>query len=415
MELTEAKLRAFAPRGRDDYIQGLLDMQDVLDLHGILASPIRWCHFIGQWGHETGGLTIVQENMAYTASNLLSVWPNRYPSNPAGKAKAALHAKLGGKFVANYNYGGRLGNRGTATNDGWDYRGRGFVQMTGRENYAWHASELNIDLLAHPELAERADVGIKAACMIWDKHGLNRFADIDQTVPICKAINCGAPYATIIPNGLDDRRLKTSRAWALWGQGVRPSPPPGVLLPGMQSDEVAGLQRRLKALGYHSVGAADTIFGRETARALAAFKADWRADGGFPLEPGDVVGAHTAAALDQARPVERVARAARSAQEVAKADPVAQTANRGSVAAVVAGAAAVTQAAPALTTTDELKQVAEQVTIGKTIIAPVIDTVSWAQARILPVALVALALGAWVYFRRIRKQQVERARSGELM
>jgi putative chitinase len=134
-----------------------------------INSPARVAAFIAQTGHESAGFTAKRENLNYSAKGLLATWPRRF--NPT-KAQA-FHRQP--EKIANEVYGKRLGN--DKPGDGWRYRGGGFIQLTGRENYRRVGHAIGVPLEDKPELIERLDVSALAAGYFWASNGLNALAD----------------------------------------------------------------------------------------------------------------------------------------------------------------------------------------------------------------------------------------------
>lgn len=117
--------------------------------------------FLAQVGHESSDLTQLEENLNYSAQRLTEVWPRRYPT----VAAAAPYAR-NPEALANHTYGGRMGN--TMPGDGWRFRGRGPIQLTGRENYARCKAATGLPLLTHPErVSACARYGAMAAAWYW--------------------------------------------------------------------------------------------------------------------------------------------------------------------------------------------------------------------------------------------------------
>lgn len=140
--ITESQLRAIAPRARPDYARAILAADPAtLAQHGI-DSPLKLAHLLAQAAHETGGLVITEENLNYRAERIRQVWPSR-----PGAVKFA-HDPRG---LANCVYGGRMGNR-PGTDDGWNFRGRGLAQHTGRDGYAAVAGLTGLPLVENPAL-----------------------------------------------------------------------------------------------------------------------------------------------------------------------------------------------------------------------------------------------------------------------
>ena len=135
-----------------------------------INTAARLCQFLGQIYHESGGLIRTHENLDYRAERLVQVWPKRFPTI----ASAAPYAH-NPPALANLVYGGRLGN--TAPDDGWRYRGRGFIQLTGKANYKDASSWSGLDLVGDPELAAAPDGAAAIAAAFWVHKGLNAVAD----------------------------------------------------------------------------------------------------------------------------------------------------------------------------------------------------------------------------------------------
>lgn len=162
-----------------------------------INTPRRQAHFIAQVGHESGSFARLVENLNYSAEGLIKTWPSRFDADRA--AWAARNPER----IAGCVYGDRMGNTGPA--EGWRFRGRGLIQLTGRSNYARAAGALALDLLAHPELLERQGEAALVAGWYWRDRGLNPLADVDNLDAITRKINGGL-------NGWADRQLRYSVA-----------------------------------------------------------------------------------------------------------------------------------------------------------------------------------------------------------
>jgi putative chitinase len=159
------------------------------------ARPLPRCHYLAQLAHESNGFRTLTENLNYSAAALVRTWPTRFDLDAA-----AAYARQPQK-IANKVYGGRLGNGTEATGDGWRFRGRGYIQITGRANYADYSQKVFGDdrLVRDPDMAALPDVAAKIAAAYWKAKGLDAHAERDDLVAITKRINGG----TI---GLDRRR-----------------------------------------------------------------------------------------------------------------------------------------------------------------------------------------------------------------
>jgi putative chitinase len=158
-----------------------------------IITPLQQAAFIGQCGHECGNFRILEENLNYRAETLMKLWPKRFPTREIADQYARNPKK-----IANKVYSGRMGNRDEASGDGWRFRGRGAIQLTGHSNY-YHASQAcGVDFVKEPDLVATPQYAALTAGWFWDTHKLNRFADVRNWTGLTKRINGG-----II--GLDDR------------------------------------------------------------------------------------------------------------------------------------------------------------------------------------------------------------------
>lgn len=164
----------------------------------------RVAAFIAQIGHESSQLIRLVENLNYSADGLANTWASRYaePDGKGGYVKVLINDKSLNKpnalglslarkpeQIANATYDGRLGN--TTLGDGWKYRGRGLIQLTGKTNYRLCGETLGIDLLAQPELLEKPQHACMAAAWFWGSNGLNTLADKDDLETITRRVNGG--------------------------------------------------------------------------------------------------------------------------------------------------------------------------------------------------------------------------------
>lgn len=160
--------------------------------------------FIAQVGHESNGFSTLIENLNYSVSGLKKMFGHRltdYQCEMLGRVTGKQIAYQ--PQIANIVYGGRNGNR--APDDGWKFRGRGLLQITGRNNYAKCGVALGIDLLATPELLEQEHFAAKSAAWFFTTRGGVLYTG--DIVRVTKLINGGL-------NGLDDRRKRYATACA---------------------------------------------------------------------------------------------------------------------------------------------------------------------------------------------------------
>ncbi len=158
-----------------------------------IDTPYRQAAFLAQTLHESGQFQHVSENLHYSAPRLRQIWPARFPSDAEAQAYAGNPEKLANKIYAK-----RLGNSDEDSGDGWNYRGRGLIQLTGRENYERCAKELELDVLAQPDLLQEPEGAARSAAWFWAYHKLNEFADpksdsdpTEDFAEITKRINGG--------------------------------------------------------------------------------------------------------------------------------------------------------------------------------------------------------------------------------
>jgi putative chitinase len=149
-----------------------------------INTPERQAAFIGQCAHESGSFKTLQENLNYSAKGLNATWPSRFPSEEAAQPFHRNPEK-----IANKVYSGRMGN--TDEGDGWKYRGRGLIQLTGKDNYRLASDALGVDFVANPDLVLTREYAALTAAWYWNKRGLNKEADAKDFTGMTKKINGG--------------------------------------------------------------------------------------------------------------------------------------------------------------------------------------------------------------------------------
>lgn len=168
-----------------------------------ISTPLRQAAFIGQCAYESNNFKTLEENLNYRPETLIKIWPSRFP-DLATADKYAHNPQL----LANKVYAGRLGNN--QENDGYAFRGRGLVQLTGREVYANCGSGMGVDLIGHPDWLVDPKYAALSAAWFWNKKGLNALADAKDYDTMTKRINGGLL-------GLDDRKAKIAKALDVLG------------------------------------------------------------------------------------------------------------------------------------------------------------------------------------------------------
>ena len=170
-----------------------------------IDTPARMAAFLAQLAHESGQLQRWSENLSYRWQRLREVFPKYFKTDADAQAFDRQPER-----IANRVYGGRMGNGPEASGDGWRYRGRGPIQLTGKDNYRACGADIGVDLVNQPERLETPDVGCLAAGWFWAKRGLNALADAGDFVAITKRINGGLI-------GLEEREAFWERAKAALG------------------------------------------------------------------------------------------------------------------------------------------------------------------------------------------------------
>lgn len=157
--------------------------------------------FIDQVGHESGGFTCIVENLNYSVEGLKATFGKYFPGNTAEQYGRTATQPANQKAIANIVYAHRMGN--VAENDGWNYRGRGLIQITGHDNYRDCGAGLGADLLLVPQLLEQDEYAARSAAWFYTAKGcLKHSGDVKA---VTKIINGGS-------NGLDDRQARYDKA-----------------------------------------------------------------------------------------------------------------------------------------------------------------------------------------------------------
>ena len=194
MLITGAQFKQLFPRAQDPDTWAE-SMNNVFPTYEI-NNPRRVAAFLAQCGHESGGWTVFEENLNYSAKGLMGIFKKYFPTEEIANQYARQPQK-----IANRVYANRMGNGDEASNDGWTYRGRGPIQLTGRSNYTQFAKDMFEDwqnVVNNPDwvTADR-DFALMSAIWFWNKNGLNKFADAADSgesaafITLTKRINGG--------------------------------------------------------------------------------------------------------------------------------------------------------------------------------------------------------------------------------
>lgn len=184
-----------------------LKYKSLLNSYGI-NTPLRIAHFMAQIDHESG-LIPASENLNYSAKRMLEIFKSDFDTNRdkwlSPKEKEKVLSLLGHPDrIANFVYANQNGNGNESSGEGWKYRGRGFIQITGKENYFRLQVDTDLPLLKYPDLLLHEANAMLSACWFWKLKELNILADRNDILRITKRINGGY-------NGIDDRKLKLEK------------------------------------------------------------------------------------------------------------------------------------------------------------------------------------------------------------
>jgi putative chitinase len=161
-----------------------------------INTPLRLAHFLAQCGHESGGFRATQENLNYSAKGLNGIFKKYFPT----EASAAAYARNPQK-IANKVYANRMSNGDEASGDGFKFRGRGYIQLTGRANYTLFGKAIGEDVTGNPDVVS-GKYALLSAAWFWSNNGLNKLADGGSTDAVVTTITRRVNGGTI---GLADR------------------------------------------------------------------------------------------------------------------------------------------------------------------------------------------------------------------
>ncbi|MEN4578195.1 glycoside hydrolase family 19 protein [Pantoea agglomerans] len=170
-----------------------------------ISTPLRQAYFLAQTGHESAGFLRVEEGLNYSENALTAMFGKRITAEQArAYGRNAMHP-ANQKMIASIIYANRNGNGDVNSGDGYRYRGRGLIQITGKANYEALVKQLGADVVANPDLLLGYRFAAMSAAAWWKNHGLNELADSNDVTRITRVINGGT-------NGLDDRKSRLSKS-----------------------------------------------------------------------------------------------------------------------------------------------------------------------------------------------------------
>lgn len=203
--LTDNQLHNILPtiNGSAEWLPLLVSMFDKYEINTVE----RVAMFLAQTGHETGDFRVLIENLNYDAKGLLATFKTHFNA-----ATAMLYARKPEK-IANRVYANRMGNGPECSGDGWRYRGKGLIQLTGKENYVEFAEAIGKTLADATIYVTTKAGAIEAACWFWKEHSINALCDHENVLAVTKMINGG----TI---GLADRQARYANAKKVLIHGI---------------------------------------------------------------------------------------------------------------------------------------------------------------------------------------------------
>jgi len=161
-----------------------------------INSPLRLAHFLAQCGHESGGFRATQENLNYSAKGLMGIFKKYFPTEAIANAYQRNPQKIANKVYAN-----RMANGDEASGDGYKFRGRGYIQLTGKDNYTQFGKAIGENITSNPDVVS-GKYALLSAAWFWSKNGLNKLADGGATDAVVTSITKRVNGGTI---GLADR------------------------------------------------------------------------------------------------------------------------------------------------------------------------------------------------------------------
>jgi putative chitinase len=165
-----------------------------------INTPERIACFLGQTMVESAGYKALIENLNYRPETLVKIWPSHFPNMDVANQYAHQPEK-----IANRAYAGRMGNGPEESGDGWNYCGRGLIQITGKANYGAFAQSIDTPVDQIPEFLGTFEGAVQSACWFWESNNLNALADKGDVLGITKKVNGGTL-------GLEERQQHTAQA-----------------------------------------------------------------------------------------------------------------------------------------------------------------------------------------------------------
>lgn len=189
MNLSQEKLDKISPKLKLEVLLALFEKYEINTLN-------RVCSFLAQCAHESGNFKFTSENLNYSSSALLKVFPKYFKDETIAKEYERKPEKIASRVYAN-----RMGNGDEGSKEGYKFRGRGYIQLTGKNNYLDFAKSIGKSLDEAVEYCSSDEGALESALYFWKREKLNELCDKDDIKSMTKRINGGF-------NGLEDRKQK---------------------------------------------------------------------------------------------------------------------------------------------------------------------------------------------------------------
>ena len=204
-DLTKADFDSLWPQGAKALIQGILATQGAVGPGGGVTKALRLAHLMAQISHESGGGTSVVESLDYSPRALLAQWPAHFTAARAQQLGRTTAHPADQRMIADLAYGGRMGNAKPPSDDGWNFRGRGLLQITGRDGYLAVGKRCGLDLIRHPDLIVDPAHAFRIAADEFRASGCLPYCDKDDVVAVSGLVNCGQVVPAEKIDGLSSR------------------------------------------------------------------------------------------------------------------------------------------------------------------------------------------------------------------
>jgi putative chitinase len=197
MQVTLELLKNMCPKTKPDVLNKYINpLNDTAEHYDLNVNSKRLAGFLSQVAHESGGFNFVQENLNYSSSGLMNIFKKYFPNEQIAKQYERKPEK-----IANRVYASRMGNGDENSGDGWKYRGRGLIQLTGKFNYTNLSKSLGLSLEETVSFLETPEGAVSSAGWFWDTNNLNKFCDNSDFAGLTKRVNGGL-------HGWEDREQK---------------------------------------------------------------------------------------------------------------------------------------------------------------------------------------------------------------